>query len=75
MIVTGALALILSIHGEDLSDDDGKISQDSMNLVKLALAKSARPAPNQDSTHNLKSGYGLLDASEWSKQIAIELGA
>ena len=74
VIVTGALALILSIHGEDLSGDDGKISQDGMNLVKVALAKSAKPAPNQDSTHNPKSGYGLLDASEWSKQLAVELG-
>ena len=75
VIVTGALALILSIHGHKLSGNDGRISQDGMNLVKVALAKSAKPAPNQDSTHNLKSGYGLLDASEWSKQIEIELGA
>tara|TARA_Y100001960_G_scaffold326765_1_gene411743 strand:+ start:1955 stop:3190 length:1236 start_codon:yes stop_codon:yes gene_type:complete len=74
VIVAGALALILSIHGESISGEDGIIDQQEMNLVKVALANSARPASNQASTHDSKSGYGLLDALEWSNQVSLELG-
>ena len=73
-IVTGALALILSIHGESIAGEDGEIDQQEMNLVKVALAKSANAPPSQDSTHDSKAGYGLLDASGWSHQVAMELG-
>ena len=54
--------------------EDGIIDQQEMNLVKVALANSARPASNQASTHDSKSGYGLLDALEWSNQVSLELG-
>ena len=74
VIVAGALALILSIHGDSISGGDGTIDPQEMNLVKVALANSARLPPNQESTHDLKSGYGLLDAMEWSNQVALELG-
>ncbi|MBR79400.1 MAG: hypothetical protein CMA88_01250 [Euryarchaeota archaeon] len=74
VIVAGALALILSIHGEAISGDDGTIDHQEMKLVKVALANSARPHTNQESNHDPKSGYGLLDALEWSNQVALELG-
>ena len=74
VIVAGALALILSIHGESISGEDGIVDQQEMNLVKVALANSARPSPYHDSIHDPKTGYGLLDASEWSNQVALELG-
>ena len=73
-IVAGALALILSEFGDSISGGDGKIDEHEMNLVKVALANSARPALNQEISHDPKTGYGLLDAEEWAKQVAIELG-
>ena len=74
VLVAGALSLILSLHGDSISGDDQFFDEQEMQLVKIALANSARPAPNQDSKHNTKTGYGLLDASEWSAQVALEFG-
>ena len=71
-LVTGALALILEKYGSEISGEDGKIDYDEMRLVKVALAKSAKMALDQEETHESKSGYGLLDAFSWSQQVAIE---
>ena len=74
VIVTGALALILSIHGEQIAGSDGEIDEQEMRLVKVALANSAKKPEGQTETHDKQSGYGLLDAVEWSKQIQKEFG-
>ena len=74
VMVTGALALILAIHGEQIAGDDGEIDGQEMRLVKVALANSAKKMTGQVQTHDPKSGYGLLDAVEWSLQIQKEFG-
>ncbi len=74
VLVAGALSLILSLHGDTISGDDQFFDEHEMQLVKVALANSARPAPNQESKHNTKTGYGLLDAAGWSEQVALEFG-
>tara|TARA_B100000959_G_scaffold285961_1_gene362623 strand:- start:15499 stop:16743 length:1245 start_codon:yes stop_codon:yes gene_type:complete len=74
VLVTGALALILSEFGTHIAGEDGMIDSTEMSLVKVALAKSARDAPNQQSSHESKSGYGLLDAAAWSEQVSLEFG-
>ena len=74
VLVTGALALILAIHGEQIAGDDGEIDEQEMRLVKVALANSAKKIAGQDQTHDHKRGYGLLDAAEWSAQIQQEFG-
>ena len=73
-MVTGALALILAIHGEQIAGDDGEIDEQEMRLVKVALANSAKKIAGQVQTHDHKSGYGLLDAVEWSTQVQKEFG-
>ena len=74
VMVTGALALILSLHGEHIAGENGIIEQHEMHLVKVALANSAQTDPSQLETHHSKKGYGLLDAVEWSRQVEIEFG-
>ena len=74
VLVTGALALILAIHGEQIAGDDGEIDEQEMRLVKVALANSAKKIAGQDQTHDHKRGYGLLDAAEWSAQVQQEFG-
>jgi len=74
VIVAGALALILSNFGEFIAGDNGVIEEHEMHLVKVALANSARTESSDLESHNSKSGYGLLDAVKWSKQIEIEFG-
>jgi hypothetical protein len=72
--VTGALALILSVYREQIAGENGIIDQHEMDLVKVALANSARTEPTQSENHDPKKGYGLLDAQEWSRQVAVEFG-
>ncbi|MEE2630097.1 MAG: S8 family serine peptidase [Candidatus Thermoplasmatota archaeon] len=74
VLVTGALALILNVYGSIIAGENGRIDSHEMSLVKVALAKSARDAPNQVSSHDSKIGYGLLDAEEWANQVALEFG-
>ena len=72
--MTGALALILSVYGEDIAGENGIIDEQEMELVKVALANSARSDSTQSENHDQKRGYGLLDAHEWSRQVEIEFG-
>ena len=74
VMVTGALALILSLHGEHIAGENGIIELHEMHLVKVALANSAQSDPSQLAVHHPKKGYGLLDAGEWSRQVEIEFG-
>ena len=74
VMVTGALALILAIHGEQIAGDDGEIDEQEMRLVKVALANSADKTEEHTQTHDDKRGYGLLDAVEWSNQVQKEFG-
>jgi subtilisin family serine protease len=74
VLVTGALALILSTYREQIGGEDGIIDQHEMDLVKVALANSARTDEGQSENHDPKKGYGLLDAKEWSRQVEIEFG-
>ena len=72
VLVTGALALILNLYGDEIAGEDGKIDSHEMSLVKVALAKSARSAPGQINAHDDRMGYGLLDAEEWANQVSLE---
>ena len=45
-----------------------------MRLVKVALANSAKKTAGQVQIHDQKSGYGLLNAIEWSTQVQKEFG-
>lgn len=74
VLVTGALALILSMHGGEIAGENGIIDQHEMDLVKVALANSARTDSAQSENHDPKKGYGILDAQEWSRQVEIEFG-
>ena len=72
VLVTGALALILNLYGDEIAGEDGNIDSHEMSLVKVALAKSARSAPGQINAHDDRMGYGLLDAEEWANQVSLE---
>ena len=72
VLVTGALALILNLYGDEIAGEDGNIDSHEMSLVKVALAKSARSAPGQIYAHDDRMGYGLLDAEEWANQVSLE---
>ena len=72
--MTGALALILSVYRHHIEGENGVIDHHEMDLVKVALANSARTEESQPGNHDPKKGYGLLDAQEWSKQVEIEFG-
>ena len=74
VLVTGALALILSVYREQIEGENGIIDEHEMDLVKVALANSARTEVGQSENHDPKKGYGLLDAQEWSRQVEIEFG-
>lgn len=73
VLVTGALALILSEYKGQIAGENGIIDQHEMDLIKVALANSAQNE-QQSETHDPKKGYGLLDAKEWSRQVEIEFG-
>ena len=72
VIVVGALALILQIHGDEMRGDDNKFDSEEMNLVKAALANSSRNTQAIDAIHSNKSGYGELDAKAWLEEIRTE---
>jgi len=74
VMVTGALALILSLHRDHIAGGNGIIEEHEMHLVKVALANSARSDQSQSDLHHPKKGYGILDAGEWSRQVEIEFG-
>ncbi|MED5273587.1 MAG: S8 family serine peptidase [Candidatus Thermoplasmatota archaeon] len=73
VFVTGALSLILELYGEELVNEDGQMDQESMELVKRALANSAVGGEAFEDGHDSKLGYGKLDAFEWASQVAFEL--
>ena len=52
----------------------GDFNPHDIDLVKVALANSARTDSSQSESHDSKKGYGLLDAQEWSRQVEIEFG-
>ena len=72
VIVTGALALILQIHGDSIRGEDNSIDRTEINLVKVALANSATNNATTGISHDSKSGYGLLNANEWANQVDLE---
>ena len=68
MFVTGSLALIL----QDLSQRNvvniSSSNDNRIDIVKQALAESARPMDGQIG-HDSRSGYGMLDAAEWRDKV------
>ena len=72
VIVVGALALILQIHGDAMQGVDGNFDNKEMTKVKRALANSSLDGQLEDSTHSNKAGYGELDAVAWLEEIKIE---
>jgi len=73
VLVSGALALILELHGTALAGDDGVIDLEQMEIVKRTLASSCSKSAINGSPHDEKGGYGLLDAVQWASDIAFEL--
>ena len=72
VIVVGALALILQIHGTEMRGEDGQFDSLEMNLVKSALANSSLKSQDMGAIHSNKSGYGELNAEAWLEEISIE---
>lgn len=73
VLVTGALAMILQLHGDAIRGEDGQISQEEMALVKRSLASSSDKSSIEEASHDLKGGYGTLNAVQWAENIAFEL--
>jgi len=73
VLVTGALALILELHGTALAGDDGMFDADEMEIVKRSLASSCDKTSISGSPHDTRGGYGFLDAVQWASDIAFEL--
>ena len=73
VLVTGALALILELHGTALAGDDGVIDAEEMEMVKRTLASSCDKSGIDGSPHDARGGYGFLDAVQWASDIAFEL--
>ena len=73
VLVTGALALILELHGTALAGDDGVIDSEEMKMVKRTLASSCDKSGIDGSPHDARGGYGFLDAVQWASDIAFEL--
>ena len=72
-LVTGALALILELYGTALAGDDGVIDAEEMEMVKRSLASSCDKSGIDGSPHDVRGGYGFLDAVQWASDIAFEL--
>ena len=72
VIVVGALALILQIHGNQMRGDDNKFDFEEMNMVKEALANSSLMSQDVDAIHSNKSGYGEMNAAAWLEEIRTE---
>ena len=75
VLVTGALALILQLHGEDLRGEDGEIGAEEMDLVKRTLASSCDKSVTEGAPRDSKGGYGSLDAVQWAADVGFELNA
>jgi len=75
VLVTGALAMILQLHGEALAGEDGYIGPDGMAIVKRSLASSSDKSSINGVSHDSKGGYGSLDAVQWADDVAFELNA
>ena len=73
VLVTGALALILQLYGDELRGEDGLIGVDEMDLVKRTLASSCDKSVIEGAPHDKKGGYGSLDAVQWAADIGFEL--
>ena len=73
VLVTGALALILELHGTALAGDDGVIDAEEMEMVKRTLASSCDKSGIDGNPHDARGGYGFLDAVQWASDIAFEL--
>ena len=73
VLVTGALALILELYGTALAGDDGVIDAEEMEIVKRSLASSCDKSGTDGSPHDVRGGYGFLDAVQWASDIAFEL--
>ena len=73
VLVTGALALILELHGTALAGNDGVIDAEEMEMVKRTLASSCDKSGIDGSPHDARGGYGFLDAVQWASDIAFEL--
>ena len=73
VLVTGALALILELHGAALAGDDGVIDVEEMEMVKRTLASSCDKSGIDGNPHDARGGYGFLDAVQWASDIAFEL--
>ncbi len=72
VIVVGALALILQIHGESMRGSDLKFDDDEITKVKAALANSSVNSQSAITPHSTKSGYGQLNAVDWLEEIESE---
>ena len=72
VMVVGALALILQIHGDSIRGVDSKIDDDEITKVKAALANSSINDQLAISPHSTKSGYGELNAVAWLEEIESE---
>ena len=72
VIVVGALALILQIHGESMRGSDLKFDDDEITKVKAALANSSVNYQSAITPHSTKSGYGQLNAVDWLEEIESE---
>ena len=73
VLVTGALALILELHGTALAGNDGVIDAEEMEMVKRTLASSCDKSGIDGNPHDARGGYGFLDAVQWASDIAFEL--
>ena len=72
VMVVGALALILQIHGDSIRGADSKIDNDEITKVKAALANSSVNDQLAITPHSTKSGYGELNAVAWLEEIESE---
>ncbi len=74
VIVVGALALILEIHGDEMRGSDGTFNATEMDIVKRALAVSCLVNQEDQVSHHSKNGYGILDAVAWLELVELEFG-
>ncbi len=74
VIVVGALALILEIHGDEMRGSDGTFNATEMDIVKRALAVSSLVNQEDQASHDNKNGYGNLDAVAWLELVELEFG-
>jgi serine protease AprX len=68
LFVTGSLALILQDLSQRNIVDISSLNDNRIDIVKQALAESAKPMGGQIG-HDVRSGYGMLDAVEWRDRV------